>query len=284
MDLTIGGKVVSALLMILSVVMVVSGGKFAYDNFTYSPPPRDDVMLALEEVVITSNFNEEDYVQTISKEEYENLSVEGLFDLYTEKGQADIRSIAQDSMITEELMLRNIGIDLKEDELLTRSLDLLSGQTVDLLDGQERLLVFVDGSPFSVNQLSLLYQYSRTNPLDYVVIFPTLTGTQVEEFYKANANNIGNPPTATRDSMSEDELMLMTQGEYKMNHLPAYVAIDSFSVVSNAGAGTVFNDQESLKTFLRRSFTDGNKLYLEIKESRELGIKQAQERVQEMTQ
>lgn len=285
-DLTILGKFMSFILTVISVVMIVACGKFAFDNFTYSPPPRDDVMRELEEVVVTSNVSEEDYIQTISMEEYSDLNTEGLFSQYTPKGQADIRSIAKGSIFTMNLLLRNVGIDLKEDNGMTKKLQLLSGKEVDLLDGVDRLLVFADNSAFSANQLKLLRLYNEKTPIDYVVLFPTLSGTQVAEFFKSNSNDIGqlnNLQVVSKDSMrdtSNFSLLHLTQGEYKINNLPAYMFIDKYSVVSNAGVGTIFDDQKSLSAFLRHSMTDGNKLYLEIRESRALGVKKAEEKLE----
>ena len=76
---------------------------------------------------------------------------------YSEKGKTDINSLVGKSDKSKELILRNVGRKITAGDNTTSLLS-ISGERVNLLDGKNRVLVFLDTSDYSIKQLSLFVQ------------------------------------------------------------------------------------------------------------------------------
>jgi len=106
--------------------------------------------------------------------------------------------------------------------------------------------------------------------LNYTIVFPTLDGTKIDQFFKANSSRIGtieeNSVVSIDSQPNQANLSIysIATQEYHVTDLPSYVAIDKTGVVSLAGVGTIIDSEQKLTDWLNSAFYTKNKLYNEI--------------------
>ena len=268
--LTGGSKALSLGLLLVSIVAMGAGGYFAYQNFTWTAPPENQIAKDLKDSIKSAKENNKEYKQKISLEKYLDADLSELENSWSDKGKAELETVSQGSSKTKELILRTVGRKISAGENTT-SLLAISGERVNLLDGKNRMLVFLDTSEYSVKQLKLLKSYSnKENPVEVVLIFPTATGSDVKKMFEDNSGSIGSIDDSIivdNDSMSPNSnssLKFLATGEYKVSVMPSYVLIDKNSVVSLAGTGSIFNSVDELSNFYSKAFTEKDKLYQSI--------------------
>lgn len=266
-------KFLAIILSIVSLVVMATGGYFAFVNYTYKAPIDTESTKELQKQINKSNDKgEKGYVQLISTSDYNQASIEDLMKTYSKSGQTAIENYAQNSDKNKSFILRNVGRDLKSKEgLFTTQLKTVSGEIVKLNDGQKRMLVFADDSEYSVAILELLHKYNseRDDKIPYTIIFPTLDGTKVDAFFQAYSSRIGTMDensVVTIDSQpnqANQSIYTIATQEYHVTDLPSYLAIDGDSVISLAGVGSIVDTSEKLSSWLDNAFSK-NKLYSEI--------------------
>lgn len=268
--LTKDSKIVTIIINIIAIAMMLIGGWFAYQQYTYQPPKTDKVTKELQQTIKDANRPDNSYVQRIKYTDYYRKSDAELLNHYSAKGKASIDALAGSSKQTKSLLLHNVGRKITPGNSTT-SLITTTGAKINLLDKQNRLLVFVDNSQYSISQIKLLINASSNDELsaqmkniDIVFIFPTLSGSAVSKL----SDTLGDYPVVDRDSMPNKAVMdirYYTIHEYSIKVLPSYLAIDQNGIISNAGVGSIFNNNSELKVFLSKSFgTSSDKLYREI--------------------
>lgn len=269
--LKIGSQIGAILMTLLGVMLVVSGAVFAYRNiFIQEEVSADEVRETLESFVENINQGYESYEPYLTIAEYNTAPIDDLYAMYSPKGQSDIEAIVDGSNKSLELLLRNVGRKV-EPGVTTTSLNTLSGSRIDLLDGQQRLLVFLTDSRYSVEQARLLTEYDENNPdgVEIVFIYPTITGSQVANLY-SNNSDIGDTFTqnvVTRDSQLDDSatnLQVFALDELSITDVPAYIAIDENGITSLAAVGSAFKDIEELEQFFTSAFYTSEPLYGQI--------------------
>ena len=172
-------------------------------------------------------------------------------------------------------MLRTVGRNLKSQEgLFTTQLKTLSGEILKLDDGKDHILFFADDSEYSATVLALLHDRAKSSDqdkkLNYTIVFPTLDGTKIDQFFKANSSRIGtieeNSVVSIDSQPNQANLSIysIATQEYHVTDLPSYVAIDKTGVVSLAGVGTIIDSEQKLTDWLNSAFYTKNKLYNEI--------------------
>lgn len=271
-DLSGGSKTITILLTIISLVMMISGGFFSWKSFTAKPKIEDELTENLRDTIKENKKEKKEYTQKISLAEYIDGEESNLYNFYSEKGKADIDAYSNGSDKAKSLLLRNVGKKITVGDNTT-SLDLISGKKYSLVDGKDRIIIFADTSEYSIKLLSEFKKYNTQNsdkPVEYVVVFPVSDGTEVEEMFSANTDKIGAMDkinVVTNDSMGgggQMNLKFVAMQEYSVKDIPSYVSIDKYGIVSSAGVGTVIQDDESMRSFLDKSFNTKNKLYDEI--------------------
>lgn len=268
--LTKNSKIVTIIINIVAIVMMLIGGWFSYQQYTYQPPKSDHVTKELQQTIKDANRPDTSYVQKIKYTDYYQKSDAELFSHYSAKGKASLNALAGNSKQTKSLLLHNVGRKITPGNSTT-SLITTTGAKVNLLDRQNRMLVFVDNSQYSINQIKLIINASSNSTVseqlknvDIVFIFPTLSGSEVNKL----ADTLGDYPVVDRDSMPNKAVMdikYYTIHEYSVKVLPSYLTINNNSIISNAGVGSIFNNNSELKTFLSKSFgASSDRLYREI--------------------
>ena len=262
-----GSKFLAFLLSIISLAAIGSGSVFAFQNFTWTKPAETQISKDLKASMSSAQKDSKKYNQKVSMKDYLEADTSKLESNYSEKGKTDINSLVGKSDKSKELILRNVGRKITAGDNTTSLLS-ISGERVNLLDGKNRVLVFLDTSDYSIKQLSLLKE--QKSNVELVIIFPTASGSDIEKMFSTNATKIGEMSKniiVDNDSMSPNSnssLTFLATGEYKVSVMPSYVFIDSSSVVSLAGSGSVFSSSSETKTFLDKAFSDKSKLYDEI--------------------
>lgn len=259
------GQVITYLITIVSATMIVSGALYTYKNLTYQAPKVDALTTELKNN-LSSDKKRKTYKQKITNNQYQKLSDDDLYNKYTKKGKADLESYAVNSPKTKSLMLHNIGKKITSQKLID-----INGASINLRDGKNRVIMFVDDSQYSINQIQLFTKYisSNTNAnsnLSVVLVFPTVSGLDVDQFITDNALSSSNISLVTTESMDNNlNLKNFAVNQFNVQNLPSYISIDNDSYVSNAGVGSIFNTTSELQTYLSRSFGSNIRLYTEIK-------------------
>lgn len=259
------GQIITYLITIVSATMIISGALYTYKNLTYQAPKVDDLTTELKNN-LNSDKKRKTYKQKITNNQYQKLSDDDLYNKYNKKGQADLESYAVNSPKTKSLMLHNIGKKITSQKLID-----INGASINLRDGKNRVIMFVDDSQYSINQIQLFKKYisSNTNAnsnLSVVLIFPTVSGLDVDQFITDNALTSSNISLVTTESMDNNlNLKSFAVNKFNLQNLPSYISIDNDSYVSNAGVGSIFNTTSELQTYLSRSFGSNIRLYTEIK-------------------
>ena len=158
--------------------------------------------------------------------------------------------------------------------MFTTQLKTLSGEILKLDDGKDHILFFADDSEYSATVLALLHDKAKSSDADkklnYTIVFPTLDGTKIDQFFKANSSRIGtieeNSVVSIDSQPNQANLSIysIATQEYHVTDLPSYVAIDKTGVVSLAGVGTIIDSEQKLTDWLNSAFYTKNKLYNEI--------------------
>lgn len=258
-------QVITFTLTVLSLTMIIAGGYYVYKNITYQAPRVDSLTKELK-----YNLNVEKkrntYKQTISNEKYHNLSTDDLYKKYTTKGKADIESYSINSPKTKSLMLHNIGKKITSKKLID-----INGASINLRDGKNRVILFVDDSQYSINQIQLFTKYISSNTsanknLSIVLVFPTISGLDVDQFITDNSLSSSNISLITTESMGNSmSLKDFAVNTFNVENVPSYISVDNSSYISNAGVGSIFTTTSELQTYLSRSFGSNVRLYTEIK-------------------
>lgn len=273
-----GSKSITAILTIIDMTLILTGAVFCYRNLTYQPPRPTKITKSLQKTMKQERaMDANKYTQKITMKQYENDTEQQLYNMYTAKGKADIDSYASDSPKTKSLILRNVGRVIKPGGDSTTKLETISGAKINLCDGKNRLLIFCDGSKYSLQELKILNDYNQNaddsseSKINYVIIFPTLSGTDINNLFENDSDDIGdksNLNIVSTDSMPDNTQMnikYITMNEYQIKDVPSVIAIDKNGVICNAGVGSTFTTQAQLKTFLQHSFNASSSLYREIK-------------------
>lgn len=277
-NLNFVSKLLAIFLTIASLTGIIAGGWFAVKSFTYKPAEKTEATEQLQAQIDKSKDTDKKYVQLIETGDYHTAGLSSLLDTYSDSGKTTIQNLSGGSEKTKAFILRTVGRNLKSNEgLFTTQLKTLSGDVLKLDDGKDHLLIFADDSEYSTTVLSLLYEKSTKNAADdpskklnYTIIFPTLDGTKIDQFFKANSSKIGTigeNSVVSIDSqpnqVNQSIYGIATQ-EYHVTDLPSYVAIDKTGVVSLAGVGTIIENSQKLNDWLNTAFYAKNKLYNEI--------------------
>lgn len=264
--LELSGKIITIIFNIIAFAMIFSGCYFSYQQFTYQPPKSDRVTKQLKQTIKDANRPSNAYNQKIKYTDYYQKSDAELLKHYSSKGKADLNALAGSSKETKSLLLHNVGRKITPGNSTT-SLITTSGAKVNLLDGKERMLVFVDNSKYSINQIKLLTSggdNSKVSNIDLVFIFPTLNGSDITNL----KDTLNNYPVVDRDSMPNKAVMDIKYyaiHEYSVKVLPSYLTIDRNGVISNAGVGSIFANSNELNDFISKSFgSSSDRLYREI--------------------
>ena len=264
-NLNFVSKLLAILLTIASLIGIATGGWFAFTNFTYQ----------LQAQIDKSKDGDKKYVQLIETSDYHTAGLGDLFNSYSKLGQTTIDSLSGGSEKTKAFLLRTVGRNLKSQEgLFTTQLKTLSGEILKLDDGKDHILFFADDSEYSATVLALLHDKAKSSDADkklnYTIVFPTLDGTKIDQFFKANSSRIGtieeNSVVSIDSQPNQANLSIysIATQEYHVTDLPSYVAIDKTGVVSLAGVGTIIDSEQKLTDWLNSAFYTKNKLYNEI--------------------
>lgn len=275
-NLTGASKFLAILTTIVSLVALFAGGWFSYTNFSYKPPQETESTKQLQDQIQKSTTENKEYAQLISTEDYYNATIKELLGAYSKEGVASIDNYSQGSEKSKAFILRNVGRTYKTQEgLFTTELKTVSGEVIHLdKDKKGRVLVFADDSEYSANILKLFRKHNENNPenkIEYTIIFPTLDGTKVANFFSTYGSDIGSieeNSVVTIDSQpntANQSIYGIATQEYSVTDLPSYVAIDSNGVISLAGVGSLVDSNEKLKSWVDTAFNSKNKLYNEIK-------------------
>ena len=229
----------------------------------------------LQAQIDKSKDGDKKYVQLIETSDYHTAGLGDLFNSYSKLGQTTIDSLSGGSEKTKAFLLRTVGRNLKSQEgLFTTQLKTLSGEILKLDDGKDHILFFADDSEYSATVLGLLHERAKSSDqdkkLNYTIVFPTLDGTKIDQFFKANSSRIGtieeNSVVSIDSQPNQANLSIysIATQEYHVTDLPSYVAIDKTGVVSLAGVGTIIDSEQKLTDWLNSAFYTKNKLYNEI--------------------
>ena len=274
-NLNLASKLLAIVLTIASLIGMATGGWFAFTNFTYKPAEKTEATEQLQAQIDKSKDGDKKYVQLIETSDYHTAGLGDLFNSYSKLGQTTIESLSGGSEKTKAFILRTVGRNLKSQEgLFTTQLKTLSGEILKLDDGKDHLLFFADDSEYSATVLGLLHERAKSSDgekkLNYTIIFPTLDGTKIDQFFKANSSKIGtieeNSVVSIDSQPNQANLSIysIATQEYHVTDLPSYVAIDKTGVVSLAGVGTIIDSDQKLTDWLNSAFYTKNKLYNEI--------------------
>lgn len=259
-------------------------GWFSWQNFSYRAPKTDELTAQLKTQIEEVKKSTGKYTQRISSEDYFNLKPDELYNFYSEEGKQDVDNLAKQSELTRNLFLRNVGRQIKAGDIFTTSLKATNGKSIDLLDGNQRVLLFVDNTEYSVSVIAAMRDYiaSSKSEVELVYIFPVNSGIDIDNFFTQYNDKVGAQESSlvvSSDSisnMSNLNVRYLTIDEYQVENLPSYIAIDGQSVVSNAGVGTLIESQEDAKSWFNKAFTAETKYYDRIekksaKDSEEAG-------------
>lgn len=274
-NLNFVSKLLAILLTIASLIGIATGGWFAFTNFTYRPAEKTESTEQLQAQIDKSKDGDKKYVQLIETSDYHTAGLGDLFNSYSKLGQTTIDSLSGGSEKTKAFLLRTVGRNLKSQEgLFTTQLKTLSGEILKLDDGKDHILFFADDSEYSATVLALLHDKAKSSDADkklnYTIVFPTLDGTKIDQFFKANSSRIGtieeNSVVSIDSQPNQANLSIysIATQEYHVTDLPSYVAIDKTGVVSLAGVGTIIDSEQKLTDWLNSAFYTKNKLYNEI--------------------
>lgn len=269
-----------AIAVIIACVSLGSMGAFSwfsFENFTYRPPKQDELTKQLQKQIEEVKQTKSKYVQRISSEDYMNLSGDDLYKRYSKEGQRDIDNLAKQSTLTKDLFLRNVGRQFKAGGIFTTKLKATSGTEIDMLDGKNRVIAFVDGTEYSAKVLGQLRNYIQENKSDVelVMFFPITSGTAIDEFFDKFKDYTGPEDQAlivssdSMSNMSNLNVKYVAVEEYKIQNLPSYVAIDSESIVSNVGVGTLIESKEGAQAWFNKAFTSETKYYERIQDAKQ---------------
>lgn len=275
-----GSKVLAIFLAVFSLTGIVSTGYFSYKNLTYKPVEQNQATKELENTINEAKEikNEQStYKQEVGLDVLKTESVEKLFNMYSEKGKADILSWSNGSEKNKEFLLRNIGRTIdKNNTFETETLKDIRGRTIHIGNNTNKILFFGDNTEFTEKQFSNLLKYNDkstdVDKIDFVLIFPTLKGTEVDEFLnKSKSSDLkeaSNVYIITNDSMPSQvnfSLKGLAVDYFSVSNLPSFASVDKNNTISNAGVGVLLETENDVNSYINKSFKDKYKLYNEIK-------------------
>ena len=265
-------KVLATIIACLALGGGMAFGYFSFENLTYKAPQTDELTKQLQKQIEEVKQTTTKYTQLISDKDYMNLSTDELYARYSKEGQKDVDNLSKESTLTKDLFLRNVGRHIKPGGLFTTGFKATNGKAVDLLDGKNRIILFVDTTDYSAEVIKAMRTYIKDSRLEVelVLFFPVTSGTDIDAFF-ANKSDYTGPQNqaiiVSADSINglgNLDVKYIAVEEYRVQNLPSYVAIDSSSVVSNVGVGTLIASQEDAAGWFNKAFTSESRYYERI--------------------
>lgn len=270
-------KIIALIVSIATIGLTITFSVFSIQNFTYRQPKVDENTKQLQKQISEVKQTTKKYIQKISSRDYLSGSIDDLYKSYSKDGQKDIDNLSKESTLTKDLFLRNVGRKFTNGGLFTIKFKATNGQDINFLDGKNRVILFIDNTEYSANVVKTMRDYIQSTKSDVqlVLFFPTNSGTEIDQFFADNNDKMGSEDDSI--IISQDSLQNMPNltvkyiavQEYQLKNLPSYIAIDSNSVISNAGVGTLVNNSETAESWFNKSFISESKYYDRIvKESK----------------
>lgn len=270
--MNMASKAVAVLIAAATLGAAMAFALFSFNNFSYRAPKTDELTKQLQSQIEGVKKQKAKYVQKLTTQQLSQLSTEELYASYSKEGRKAIDNLAKDSTLTKDLFVRNVGVVYTADGLMTRSLKATNGRTVDMMDGQNRIIIFADTTEYSANLISHMITHIRESrqAIDVVLMFPISTGTEIDQFFATYNTKLIGPDLyniVSQDSLANMpnlNVKFLAVDEYHVQNLPSYLAVDGNAVISNAGVGSLVNSTDTARTWISKAFSSEQRYYDQI--------------------